>query len=247
MLVYHGSTCRVDMPLADVCRNNLDFGRGFYVTALQPQAIKWALRAINTGKPHWLNTYELDIDAVRSARYRYLYFEVYNEAWFDFVVACRRGYDIWQQYDVIEGGIADDRVIRTIDLFLGGDYTREEALRRLVHEAPNNQICLVSQEVIDNHLRLVDAHELTEDEVKAVAECNPANAAPQPIDAALQAKFNGIITQLTERLHLSMPRAMHLFYTSETYLRLSARSGDLACLSEAYLTDEIILEMQRKQ
>lgn len=107
MLVYHGSTSRVDMPLADVCRSNLDFGRGFYVTGLRPQAIKWALRAVNTGKPHWLNTYELDIDAVRSVRYRYLRFETYNEAWFDFVVACRRGYDIWQQYDVIEGGIAD--------------------------------------------------------------------------------------------------------------------------------------------
>ena len=38
MLVYHGSTCRVDMPLADVCRNNLDFGRGFYVTGLRTQA-----------------------------------------------------------------------------------------------------------------------------------------------------------------------------------------------------------------
>lgn len=247
MLVYHGSTCRVDMPLADVCRNNLDFGRGFYVTNLRSQAIKWALRAVNAGKPHWLNTYELDIDTVRSIRYRYLYFESYNEAWFDFVVACRRGYNIWQQYDVIEGGIADDRVVRTIDLFLGGDYTREDALRRLVHEAPNNQICLVNQEVIDNHLHLIDAWELTADDIVTVSAPFSTSAVPQPIDAALQAKFNGIITLLTERLHLSMPRAMHLFYTSETYLRLAARMGDLACLSDAYLADEIMLEMQRKQ
>lgn len=247
MLVYHGSTCRVDMPLADVCRNNLDFGRGFYVTGLRTQAIKWALRAVNTGKPHWLNTYELDIDIIRSTRYRYLRFDAYNEAWFDFVVACRRGYDIWQQYDAIEGGIADDRVIRTIDLFLGGDYTREEALRRLVHEAPNNQMCLVSQEVIDNHLHPVDACELSPDDVIGMSGKLQAGVTPQPVDAAMQTKFNGIIRLLSKHLHLAMPRAMHLFYTSDTYLRLAARIGDLACQSDAYLADEIILELQRKQ
>ena len=34
LTVYHGSTYRVDQPLAGVCRPNLDFGVGFYLTDL---------------------------------------------------------------------------------------------------------------------------------------------------------------------------------------------------------------------
>lgn len=44
MKVYHGSTFCVDLPLASVCRDNLDFGKGFYVTDLKEQAVSWALR-----------------------------------------------------------------------------------------------------------------------------------------------------------------------------------------------------------
>ena len=31
LTVYHGSTYRVEQPLAGVCRPNLDFGVGFYL------------------------------------------------------------------------------------------------------------------------------------------------------------------------------------------------------------------------
>ena len=44
LTVYHGSTYRVEQPLAGVCRPNLDFGVGFYLTNLKDQAIRWALR-----------------------------------------------------------------------------------------------------------------------------------------------------------------------------------------------------------
>lgn len=35
LTIYHGSTCRVEQPLARVCRPNLDFGVGFYLTDLK--------------------------------------------------------------------------------------------------------------------------------------------------------------------------------------------------------------------
>ena len=38
LTVYHGSTYRVEQPLAGVCRPNLDFGVGFYLTDLKEQA-----------------------------------------------------------------------------------------------------------------------------------------------------------------------------------------------------------------
>lgn len=39
LTVYHGSTYRVEQPLAGVCRSNLDFGIGFYLTDLKEQAL----------------------------------------------------------------------------------------------------------------------------------------------------------------------------------------------------------------
>ena len=38
MIVYHGSNMEVATPFAHLGPNNLDFGKGFYVTTLQEQA-----------------------------------------------------------------------------------------------------------------------------------------------------------------------------------------------------------------
>lgn len=38
MKVYHGSTQVVKCPLAGIGRENLDFGKGFYVTGIYAQA-----------------------------------------------------------------------------------------------------------------------------------------------------------------------------------------------------------------
>ena len=40
--LYHGSFAVVSQPLAVSGRRNLDFGRGFYLTSLRPQAERWA-------------------------------------------------------------------------------------------------------------------------------------------------------------------------------------------------------------
>lgn len=156
LTVYHGSTYCVEQPLAGICRPNLDFGIGFYVTDLQEQATRWALRTadIRHQNQAWLNTYNLDMDACRSSAFRYLHFDKYNADWLDFVVNCRKGGTQWKAYDIIEGGIADDRVIRTIDLYINGDYSRDEALNRLIHQETNNQICIINQEVIESYLHL---------------------------------------------------------------------------------------------
>lgn len=50
MIVYHGSTDIISNPLAHIGRNHLDFGKGFYVTDLQQQAVSWAMRPANNGK-----------------------------------------------------------------------------------------------------------------------------------------------------------------------------------------------------
>nr|WP_306302456.1 DUF3990 domain-containing protein [Segatella maculosa] len=63
-------------------------------------------------------------------------------------------------YDCVEGGIANDRIFRTIDLFLSQDISRDEALKRLRFEEPNHQICFLKQALIDEFLSFIDAEEI---------------------------------------------------------------------------------------
>ena len=61
MKVYHGSTAIIRQPLAKAGRRNLDFSQGFYVTDLREQAVYWANRPLNDGRPHWQPNWELPI------------------------------------------------------------------------------------------------------------------------------------------------------------------------------------------
>ena len=42
IIVYHGGTEKVELPICKFGRRNLDFGQGFYVTDLRKQAVDWA-------------------------------------------------------------------------------------------------------------------------------------------------------------------------------------------------------------
>lgn len=93
--------------------------------------------------------------------YRYLIFENYDYKWLEFVVANRRGEKHWEEYDIIEGGIANDRIFNTIELYAAGLTPREEALERLRYEKPNNQLCLLNQSLINSHLEFLTAEEVS--------------------------------------------------------------------------------------
>ena len=110
--------------------------------------MKYGARFTNRGKEAFLNTYELADDL---SKCKVIEFKRYDEAWLDFVTECRQG-RIVGDYDVVIGGIANDKVFRTIDLFFAGDITKETALKRLVFEKVNHQICISNQEVIDRCL-----------------------------------------------------------------------------------------------
>lgn len=156
MEVYHASTVVVDSPDTTHSRDFLDFGPGFYVTTLQDQAVKYGARYINRGKNAILNIYELADDL---SKWKVVTFKQYDEAWLDFVTECRQG-RVVGNYDVIIGGIANDKVFRTIDLYFAGDISKEECLRKLVFEKPNNQICIRSQQVLNECLTFKNSQRL---------------------------------------------------------------------------------------
>ena len=153
--VYHGSTLCVSNPLAGACRDNLDFGKGFYVTDLKEQAETWAKRVamVKNCEEAYLNVYNLDIETIR-LEYRVLSFSSYDNDWLDFVISSRRGECPWKGYDMVEGGVANDRVFNTIELYYTGLIPKEEALRRLRFEklANNDNDIKVGEQVVTSYV-----------------------------------------------------------------------------------------------
>lgn len=154
--VYHAGTERVDAPDCNRGRVNLDFGQGFYLTDIYDQAYKFALSKSRDRKlPAIINTYILDRKSIISESKAKI-FEKYNEEWLEFIVACRGGKDIWKKYDYVEGGVANDRVIDTVNMYIQGFIPKDRALKNLRYLKPNNQICILNQELLVKHLRFVD-------------------------------------------------------------------------------------------
>ena len=152
MILYHGATMRVEHPLCDFGRAELEFGKGFYLTDLQEQAEEWAARQADSRKePGVLNVYEFDKETAIK-EFRYLLFQAYDRDWLHFIVNSRNGQKPWADYDIIEGGIANDRVVDTVNLYSLGLMDEETALSRLSDHQPNNQICILNQEVIEKYL-----------------------------------------------------------------------------------------------
>ncbi len=80
-----------------------------------------------------------------------------SEAWLNFIANSRKGLEPWRGYDFIEGGVADDRVVDTVNLYLLGVMTADVALNRLALHLPNNQMCLLNQSLVNECLHYVES------------------------------------------------------------------------------------------
>lgn len=156
MLIYHASDTIVNTPDTIHSRTNLDFGKGFYATVIREQAERYAQRFILRNRKGILNVYEYTPTEALNVKY----FDAYDSEWLDFVAACRMGEDVYKQYDVICGGIANDRVFNTLDLYFSNQMTKEEALKRLIFEKPNQQLCFTNQTTIDCCISFIESEEL---------------------------------------------------------------------------------------
>ena len=132
MMLYHGSYAEVSTPDLKHSRLNVDFGRGFYTTSIYGQAVKWCGKFIRQGREGIVSHYRFDERA--------------------FILACRRGEDI-SDYDIVVGGVANDQVFNTVELYFDRLINKEEAIKRLRYEKPNLQICLRNEMMMEKYLR----------------------------------------------------------------------------------------------
>ena len=146
--VFHGSYTKIENPDLAFSRTALDFGRGFYVTPIREQAISWAMRWLRRGRPAILNCYTFNDEILAELNCRVKDFPEYDREWLRFVAANRNG-DTQVRYDIVRGGVADDKVFNTIELFFSHLISEDEALARLKYEKPNHQVCIRRQDIID--------------------------------------------------------------------------------------------------
>lgn len=145
MILYHGSFLEIVQPDLVHSRSNVDFGRGFYVTPLREQAEKWCGKFKRRGKDGVVSRYVYD--ECRENELKILKFDSYSEKWLDFILNCRRDNDT-TDYDLIVGGVANDKVFNTVELFFDGLIDKTEAIDRLRYEKPNLQICFRTEKAL---------------------------------------------------------------------------------------------------
>jgi len=145
MILYHGSYLEVNAPDLKHSRLDVDFRRGFYTTPIYKQAEKWCGKFIRRGKDGIVSEYDFDETALQSLKV--LKFDSYNEEWLDFIMCCRNKKDN-SDYDIVIGGVANDKVFNTVELFFDGLIDKSEALKRLRYKKPNLQLCFRTMSAI---------------------------------------------------------------------------------------------------
>lgn len=160
-ILFHGSTLVVEKPLVYYGRPELDFGPGFYLTHDREQAERWAQTKAGRmrGGQAILNIYRFDEKAFsEQLAYQRLVFADYNQEWLDFIADSRKGHSPWQDLDWIEGGVANDSVISTVDAYVDGFISAEQAIGQLVNERLRHQVCIRHQSIVEQFLTFEQAN-----------------------------------------------------------------------------------------
>ena len=142
MILYHGSYIAVSNPDLKHSRRNVDFGTGFYTTPIYEQAKTWCEKFKRRGRDGIVSRYNFNEST--SENVKILTFDSYSEEWLDFILLCRSGRDT-SDYDIVSGGVANDKVFNTVELYFEQLTYKREAIKRLRYEKPNLQIAFRSE------------------------------------------------------------------------------------------------------
>ena len=154
MILYHGTNIPFDTIDLSKCRPNKDFGKGFYLTTIESQAIEMAQRRCNfdeSGSPI-VQRYEWD---EKTDDLQVLAFEGISVEWAEFIVnnLDRKNAEL-HGYVLVIGSIADDGVVYQINRYLQNIITINDLVRELKYKKLNNQYCFCTEKAISHLKRL---------------------------------------------------------------------------------------------
>ena len=158
MILYHGSDVIVEHPDNLHSQKHLDFGIGFYTTSVQVQAERWAKRkaALHGKKRGYVSIYEV----TEAPGFIVHDFGEDLYSWIDFVCNCRSGSDIFNRYDIIKGKVANDKVIRVVDMYMRKIIDKDTAIHEIRVYETYDQITYITQASMDAFLKFKGSYEV---------------------------------------------------------------------------------------
>jgi hypothetical protein len=156
MKLYHGSTVSIQQIDLSKSRPNKDFGRAFYLSADEGQAMEMALfRAEFDETEPVVNVY--DFDDTFFGKLRVKRFEDYSVEWAHFVYDHRtepNGRTL-HDFDIVYGPIANDRIGAQITRYKQGYISFDEFLKRIQYiKGITFQYAFCTQRAIDKLVKL---------------------------------------------------------------------------------------------
>ena len=201
MRVYHGSYIKVDKIDLSKSKPNKDFGKGFYVTKFRHHAEEWAkIIGEKHGTDGYVSEFEFSENDFTQTICKIKHFDSYDEEWLDFIVKNRDKNNkiSAQDYDIVIGPVADDKVQNTLRLYLKGKIAKEKFLKMLSHHEETHQICFCTL----NSLQTIDRIDDTPTyEIVMISE--------------------PIIKKLIIDFDFDEEKSTNLFFESDTYSKLS--------------------------
>lgn len=151
MIVYHGSSEVVRQPDVMHSYHALDFGKAFYVTTVKEQAERWARRkAVLLSGKGIVSRYQMR-DDLTGLKVKCFPDDLME--WIEFVCDCRDGKLVYEQYDLIIGKVANDKVFRVVDMYHSGIWDRERALTEIKAYPNYDQFAFITQKAINQLLQ----------------------------------------------------------------------------------------------
>ena len=156
MIVYHGSNTEIDIIQLEKCNKYKDFGQGFYVTTLEPQAERMAKRTVKRygGIP---TVTSFEFDAAELNKLNYKEFESVDNEWALFIINNRnKNYKDFSselsnhdnKYDVVFGAVANDDIATTFSLYQNGYISTEMLAYRLKYKKLSNQYSFHTEKAV---------------------------------------------------------------------------------------------------
>lgn len=137
LFICHGIICSGESAGFGTFQKECRFWKGLLRSSNFRTSRKWCNRFKRRGKEGIVSRYTFDEEACKDLNV--LKFDAYSEEWLDFILNCRSGQD-GTDYDLVVGGVANDKVFNTVELHFDGFIDKAEAIKRLQYEKPNLQI-----------------------------------------------------------------------------------------------------------
>ncbi len=148
LVLFHGTTSLFDDVSLEKSHNRRDFGIGFYTTLLESQAKEWGYRLSLREKKKEYYVYQYlfsETDNLKVMR-----FDSLSKEWLEFIKENRSIGGLQHNYDVVIGPVADDNTMETVQLYISGILSSNEAVNRLKYNQVNNQVSFHTRKALEN-------------------------------------------------------------------------------------------------